>query len=68
MMEHPEDYIGEDGLLYCGKCKTRKQYNPSFNGRVMIVGVPCKCEQERRQKEEEERKREEEIARISGNY
>ena len=64
MMEHPEDYVGEDGLLYCGKCRTRKQYNPSFNGRVMIVGVPCKCEQERRQKEEEERKREEEIARI----
>ena len=41
MMEHPEDYVGEDGLLYCGKCRTRKQYNPSFNGRVMIVGVPC---------------------------
>ena len=64
MMEHPEDYIGEDGLIYCGKCRTRKQYNPSFNGRVMIVRVPCKCEQEQSQKEEEERKRAEEIARI----
>ena len=63
-MEHPEDYIGEDGLIYCGKCRTRKQYNPSFNGRVMIVRVPCKCEQEQSQKEEEERKRAEEIARI----
>ena len=64
MMEQQTDYIGEDGLLYCGICKTRKQYNPSFNGRVMIVRVPCKCEQEQRQKEEEERKRAEEIARI----
>lgn len=63
-MEHPEDYIGEDGLIYCGKCRTRKQYNPSFNGRVMIVRVPCKCEQEERKKEDEERKRAEEIARI----
>lgn len=64
MMDQQEDYIGEDGLLYCGKCRTRKQFNPTFNGRVMIVSVPCKCEQERRQKEEEERRREEEIARV----
>lgn len=64
MMDQQEDYIGEDGLLYCGICKTRKQYNPTFNGRVMLVSVPCKCEQERRQREEEERRREEEIARI----
>ena len=64
MTEQQVDYIGEDGLLYCGICRTRKQYNPSFNGRVMIVRVPCKCEQEQRQKEEEERKRAEEIARI----
>ena len=22
----PEDYTGEDGLLYCGKCRTPKQF------------------------------------------
>ena len=22
---HPEDYTGEDGLLYCGKCHTPKE-------------------------------------------
>lgn len=64
MTENQADYMGEDGLLYCGICKTRKQYNPSFNGKVMIVRVPCKCEQEQRRKEEEERKRDEEIARV----
>ncbi len=64
MIHQQEDYIGEDGLLYCGKCRTRKQYNPSFNGRVMIVRVPCKCEQEQQEKEKEERERAEEIARI----
>ena len=23
----PEDYIGEDGLLYCGKCRQPKEAN-----------------------------------------
>ena len=23
----PEDYTGEDGLLYCGKCRTPKEAN-----------------------------------------
>lgn len=53
------DYIGEDGLLYCGKCNTKKQT------RVTILGVEktpfciCRCEVERREREEEERKRQE---------
>ena len=31
----PEDYTGEDGLLYCGKCRTPKQFRmetPPMNG------------------------------------
>ena len=23
--QQPEDYTGEDGLLYCGKCRTPKE-------------------------------------------
>lgn len=23
--DSPDDYLGEDGLIYCGKCHTRKQ-------------------------------------------
>lgn len=51
------DYIGEDGLLYCGKCQTRKQT------RINVLGVEktpyclCKCEVEKREQEENERKR-----------
>ena len=44
----PEDYIGEDGLLYCGKCRTPKQFRmdaPPLEGR--LFPCPCQCEQER---------------------
>lgn len=41
----PEDYINpSDGLLYCGKCHTRKQYKGSFKGREFIVSCMCSCE------------------------
>lgn len=39
--EAPGDYI-EDGLLYCGKCNTRKQTIIHFGGNEMKV--PCMCE------------------------
>ena len=44
----PEDYTGEDGLLYCGKCRTPKQFRmdaPPLEGR--LLPCPCRCEQER---------------------
>lgn len=53
------DYDGEDGLLYCGKCNTPKQYRlkaePTF-----VVRTLCRCEKEKRIKERE-RQREETI-------
>lgn len=42
------DYTGEDGLLYCGKCRTPKQFRmttPPMEGR--LFPCPCKCAQER---------------------
>ena len=31
-----EDYTGEDGLLYCGKCRTAKEaYFPKRNRRMV---------------------------------
>lgn len=53
------DYIGENGLLYCGNCHTPKQ---------IVVEIPelgikrkplclCKCGEEKRDAEEAERKR-----------
>ena len=52
----PEDYTGEDGLLYCGKCHTPKQFRmnrPPFEGK--LFPHLCRCEQERRDREEAER-------------
>ena len=48
----PGDYTGEDGLLYCGKCCTPKQFRidaPPLEGR--LLPHPCRCEQERLDRE-----------------
>ena len=47
-----EDYTGEGGLLYCGKCHTPKQFRmtaPPMEGR--ILPCPCQCEKERQEQE-----------------
>lgn len=50
------DYIGEDGLLYCGKCNTRKQREVIFQDMVRKPYCLCKCEAEKEEAEEEARK------------
>lgn len=47
------DYISEDGLLYCGKCKTKKQTEVTFLGITKRPFCVCKCEAERRAAEEQ---------------
>jgi len=51
------DYIGDDGLLYCGKCNTKKQTRVNILGKEKTPFCLCKCEVEKREREEEERKR-----------
>lgn len=64
------DYIGDDGLLYCGKCRTSKEHFltlPGFGGkppREVKVPVLCKCREEELWREEELRKKQEEMERI----
>jgi len=46
------DYTEEDGLLYCGKCHTPKQFRmetPPMERR--LLPCPCRCEQERLDRE-----------------
>lgn len=50
------DRIGEDGLVYCGKCGSKKQLRVTFGDKTHVVRCVCKCES----KEIEERKRQEE--------
>ena len=51
------DYIGEDGLLYCHKCNTRKQTEVSILGMIRRPMCMCKCEAAKLAAEEEERQR-----------
>ncbi len=45
------DYVGESGLLMCGKCKSAKETVVNFLGNETKVRCLCKCGAERRDKE-----------------
>ena len=42
--ENPDDYK-EDGLLYCGKCRTPKQCRP-FSDKSITVFCTCRCKEQ----------------------
>lgn len=49
--QEPGDYTGEDGLLYCGKCRTPKQMRLGFNPATgdeaeTLVCTACRCQLE----------------------
>lgn len=70
---NPEDYIGDDDLLYCGKCHTPKEgwYNfPPFLGGRQKKPIDCQCQADARAAEEAERKKrehQETVARLKGS-
>lgn len=41
------DYY-KDGILYCGKCRTRKQLSYSLFGKGILVGCLCECQAKER--------------------
>ena len=53
--ENIEDYYGEDGLLYCGKCRTPKE--AFFAKGIVLMGknkhpVECSCQRTEREQQE----------------
>lgn len=52
----PEQYLGEDGLIYCGKCHTPVQCRITFEGRERIMPCICKCQKEERERQEQRMK------------
>jgi len=58
-----EDYV-EGGLLYCGKCHTRKQAIIDFMGEKVLVGVMCQCQQEAYEAQQAEDKRRQRYASV----
>lgn len=59
------DYIGADGLLYCGTCHTRKQTRVNILGIEKTPYCLCRCEVEKREREEAEIKRRELARKVS---
>lgn len=60
------DYIGDDGLLYCGKCHTRKQTRIEMDdGTVLTPACMCRCQIEAQEREEEEQRRRERMRSIA---
>lgn len=60
-----DDYIGSDGLLYCGQCNTRKEREIIwFDGKPKKVPVMCKCRAEEERLEKEQMQKEEEMRSI----
>lgn len=59
------DYIGENGLWYCGKCKTPKQVEVMILGQIRKPMCLCKCEIEKREAEEKARREAEERERLN---
>lgn len=45
---YPEDYMGEDGLIYCHKCHTPKQSRQTWGGKEHIVTHLCECQSKAR--------------------
>lgn len=59
------DFIGEDGLLYCGKCKTRKERELEWFGQgIRKVPVMCRCRAEEAKAEKERQEKEERMHSI----
>ena len=56
-----EQYRGEDGLIYCGKCHTPVQCRSTFEGRERIMPCICKCQKEERERQEQRMKEEEQL-------
>lgn len=57
------DYT-EDGLLYCGKCHTKKQCEVEIFGKKRIVPCMCKCAKEQYDAEEADFQRRQKMLKI----
>lgn len=66
MPRNSADYM-ENGLLYCGKCHTPKEFRGNFLGMVKVVPCLCRCRADELAAEEQQRKAEKQRERIRLN-
>ena len=62
----PTDYVGDDGLLYCGRCHTAKETVISYKSDQLTYQrkMPCICDCGRKIRDENDRKRNAEQKRM----
>lgn len=61
------DYIGADGLLYCGTCKTAKQVRVDLLGEEKTMHCMCSCMELQYEREQKDRRRREMQMQIEKN-
>lgn len=63
-LKDTDDYIGPDGLVWCGKCHTPKQTRVEFMGKTRTPYCLCKCMAEKRDAEDAAWRRQQELDRV----
>ena len=54
-----DEYTGEDGLVYCRRCKKPRQRRMQLFGNEMVIKVRCECQQHEYDRLEEKRRQQE---------
>lgn len=58
------DYYGKDGLLYCGRCKTKRETKINYGGKERRVPCVCQCRSEEMKKQRIRDEYEEKMHRV----
>ena len=62
-----DEYLGEDGLIYCSKCRTARQKRIAFAGKMIEPRCMCACQTAAYEQQEQERKHREFLDRVEKN-
>ena len=62
-----DEYLGEDGLIYCSKCRTARQKRIEVAGRIIEPRCMCACQTALYEQREQERKHREFLVRVEKN-
>ena len=62
-----DEYLGEDGLIYCSKCRTARQKRIEVSGRMIEPRCMCACQTAAYEQMEQERKHREFLDMVERN-
>lgn len=62
-----DEYLGEDGLIYCSKCRTARQKRIAVEGKTIEPRCMCACQTAAYEQREQERKHREFLDRVEKN-